>query len=413
MGFTQRFLDNLNSIPPANLADMCGLKYKATSTGVDAFSFANEEKTPSLKINEKGGITVWKDFSSGDGGNAIKLFMATSGLDFIAACESMAQQQGIEVEYDQKDNQQKQGPARTKLFKAIDWAAKCYEDNRSHVLSYLYSRGFNEEVAKKWKLGFAKDEWQFITNKLKPEQQQVAQEVGLIRRSSNNGKLFDFFRNRLTFPIEQGGKVVAMAGRTLGDDKPKYINSAASATFDKSKTLYGFDNACKIGGSYCLAVEGYFDVIALDTINIPSAGTCGTVITLDHIRKLYSRFDEIVFCFDGDLAGQKAKRKALQLVLPFIKDGKSASFITLPEGKDPADLILEGNVLEFEKRETLSEALTAGVDSMTEAEKMAFLTDISGKFNQLEDSLQKLFLIHRISEKLRMDSNLVKQSFGF
>lgn len=415
MKFSENTISQVSSIPPKALADMCGLKYKVgPNGGIDAFSYKNDEKTPSLKINVVNGATLFKDFSSGEkGGNAIHLYMSVFGLDFVGAVEEMAQKAGIPIEYEDSGQPTPKMESKSKLYSAMGWASSMYANNISEVMPYLESRGVTVELAQKWGLGYGKDDWQLLANCLDQNQKATAEKVGLITQSKKNGQFYDFLHDRLIFPIISGNKTIALAGRRMKDDNsPKYINTKNSPIYNKSKALYGFDNASRIGGPKCYVVEGYMDVIATDGISLPSVATCGTALTDEHIQKLYTRFDELVFCFDGDAAGIKAKRRAIDMVLPYIKDGKSASFITLPEGKDPADIVLEKRIAAFEETQSLSEAITDGIEALSEAEQMGFLSEFKNKLDSLEDSLQRLLLIHRVAERLNLNEGAISNLVG-
>ena len=409
MKFKQNFVDALASTSPTVLAEICNLKFKITKGGVDAFSYLNPEKTPSLKINVKDGVTVYKDFSSGEkGGNAIDLYLKVYGMSFVEGIKDMAQRTGTPIEYEDGEAPKPGQVSKNKLYTAMEWSSDKYSENLSLGLEYLKSRGISAEHAKKWGLGFAKDEWQLLANMLDDSQCSVAESVGLISKSNKNGKYYDFFHDRLIFPITQGSQTIALAGRLMDGEGAKYINTKNSPIYNKSKALYGFDNASRLRTHYCFVMEGYMDVIATDTVQLPAVATCGTALTEEHLTKLYSHFDELIFCFDGDAAGVKAKQRAIDMVLPHIKNGKSASFITLPGDKDPADCIQDNNLAVFEQKESLSEAITNGVESLSEAEQMKFLTDFSEKMNKLEDSLQRLLLIHRVANKLNVNEEAMK-----
>lgn len=412
--YSDAFLAELNGLEPSTVANLCDIKVKTTqSNKVVCFSPFREEKTPSLHITDKGNVTLWKDFGSGAGGDVIGLYRERTGLGFQDAVLSLAQKAGIQPQYKENgkgQNHRGPDPKLEKLKASLNWAAEKFKENQKHILAYLESRGFNQETAEKWCLGYALDEWQGLSDKLTtPEQINIALESGIVHKSDRNGRIFDFFRDRITFPIVKNGRVVAIGGRLLKGDGPKYLNTKNSAVFNKSDTLYGFDNACKIGGSKVFVVEGYFDVIALDKVEIPAVATCGTALTEQHIKSLMNVFDEIVFCFDGDKAGTQAKNRSVDMVLPYIGSGKGASFITLPDGKDPDELVREGNLLPFDMVKSLSETIADGLLVMSEAEILKALVLIGERFSKIKDSLQRAFLVSRIAQNLGMPIQDIKQ----
>ncbi|MGB2160212.1 MAG: toprim domain-containing protein, partial [Candidatus Puniceispirillaceae bacterium] len=166
---------------------------------------------------------------------------------------------------------------------------------------------------------------------------------GVIRRSERDGELFDYFRDRVMFPIEdRQGRVIAFGARALGDAQPKYLNSGEGPTFSKKTVLYGWVQAREglRRGLPLVVAEGYMDVIAIQKSGVATAvAPLGTALTEEQIGLLWKLHDEPVLCFDGDAAGQRAQARALERLLPQLQPGKSARLAVLPQGQDPDDLL--------------------------------------------------------------------------
>src|SRR5581483_1502881 len=178
-------------------------------------------------------------------------------------------------------------------------------------------------------------------------------EAGLIRASDRGGEPYDYFGNRVMFPItDRAGRVIAFGARTLGDDQPKYLNSPDTPLFEKGRVLYAFAAARAqigregdVGGNGVIVTEGYMDVIALHRAGFATAvAPLGTALTETQLQELWRLAPEPVLCFDGDAAGQRAAGRALERALPMLKPGHSLRFAVLPEGEDPDTLILRQGI---------------------------------------------------------------------
>lgn len=204
------------------------------------------------------------------------------------------------------------------------------------ALSYFSERGLTSETINTFELGFAPDGWQHLLDAF-PHDIEGLKLLGLIKEAKN-GSWFNFFRNRVIFPIkDKQGRIVGFAGRALADDTTaKYINSSDSVIFQKSQLLYGYYEARQKKASKFLVVEGYMDVIALHQAGIYGAiAPMGTAINENQIAYLFRFNDTLTLCFDGDKAGQKAALRTLEVAMPILQDGKQIKFLVLPDNHDP------------------------------------------------------------------------------
>lgn len=278
----------------------------------------HREKTPSFSVDPVQGLFYC--FGCGRGGDAIKLHMLLSGDDFPAAIETLARRYGVPLP---PPRQQKGGPREPDLEPALEAAAQFFIDalKRSpETLAYLEKRQMPQELVERFGVGYAPDGWTHLLDALHPRIPLAdLKAAGLVGISQKSGKYYDRFRQRLMFPIRAAsGRLLGFGGRTLADDRAKYINSHETAAFRKGYVLYGLDLAKRAirESSTALVVEGYFDVMGAVASGVDATvATMGTALTEDQAR-LLSRFaSEVVVGYDGDEAGEQASRRVLPLLL--------------------------------------------------------------------------------------------------
>lgn len=303
----------------------------------------HDEKTPSFTVSQQ--KQFYHCFGCGANGTAISFLMEYLHMDFIEAIEDLASRAGVEIPRDaiQASNTNNQS---SELYELMEIATAYYSKQlRNHpkadsVISYLKGRGISGEIAAEYELGFAPPGWDNLLSELggSDESQKRLLKIGAIIENDHGG-YYDRFRERLTFPIrDQRGRAIGMGGRVLGDDKPKYLNSPETPIFHKGRELYGLYQARKAlkDVDSLIVVEGYMDVIALAQFEIRNAvASLGTAATPEHMEKMFRVTNKIVFCFDGDEAGNKAAWRGLENSLPLLKDDKQVYFMFLPEGEDP------------------------------------------------------------------------------
>jgi DNA primase len=236
--------------------------------------------------------------------------------------------------------------------------------NSPRAIDYLKGRGLTGEIAARFRVGYAPDDWQGLQKVFSYEDKSLV-EAGLV--IENEGKRYDRFRDRVMFPIFSArGAVIGFGGRVLGQGEPKYLNSPETPLFEKGRELYGLIQARDgiRSAGHALVVEGYMDVVALAQYEVANAvATLGTATTPVHVAKLLRLAEEVVFCFDGDAAGRKAAWRALEVSLPLAPDAKPIRFLFLPDGEDPDSYVRKHGADDFRRRvreaETLSQFLLA------------------------------------------------------
>lgn len=310
----------------------------------------HQEKTPSFTVSLS--KQFYYCFGCRAHGNVISFLMAYDRLEFIDVIEYLASQLGLEVPH-QHEQQQTIPP---ELYEFMESVAKYYQKQlraAPQAINYLKSRGLTGQIAKEFLIGYAPTEWNNLLNDLHFNQKDRGYLVsnGLLIEKDNN-RHYDRFRNRIIFPIRDlRGRVIAFGGRTISGEEPKYLNSPETPIFHKSNELYGLYEARKKNHKLknILIVEGYMDVISLAQHGITYAvATLGTAINRTHLLKLLRYSSNLIFCFDGDLAGQNAAWKALTIALSLLRDGVHLQFLFLPEKEDPDSFIRKIGAKEFE-----------------------------------------------------------------
>jgi len=304
----------------------------------------HNEKTPSFSVNRK--KQFYHCFGCGASGNAISFLMDYNHLDFVEAVEDLASFIGVDVPREQSSHPSTQTPKQdtSKLYEALDKVMLFYQqqlksNEGKKAVDYLKSRGVSGEIAKKYALGYAPDKWDTLAQIV--DAKQLLDTGMLIQHES--GRLYDRFRGRLMFPIrDKRNRVIGFGGRVLDDSLPKYLNSPETAVFSKSNELYGLPEVLENSSrpERIIVVEGYMDVIALAQHGIDFAvATLGTATSKRHIEQLFRFTSELVLCFDGDKAGKQAAWRAMEALLPNLKDKRQAKIMQLPESHDPDSLV--------------------------------------------------------------------------
>ena len=310
------------------------------------------EKSPSFSVSPT--KQFFHCFGCGKNGNAIGFLMEHGGMSFIEAVKDLAQSYGLQVPEDDADPAERQRAQQQRQRQATlnEVLEKAGESYRKHLktspqaIDYLKGRGLSGEVAKQFGLGYAPDGWRNLASVFSDYQDALLVESGLVishEESGEEDKRYDRFRDRIMFPIRNvKGECIGFGGRVLGDGTPKYLNSPETPVFSKGRELYGLFEARTAlrEAGYVLVTEGYMDVVALAQLGFPNAvATLGTACTTDHVQKLFRFTDSVVFSFDGDAAGRRAARKALDGALPFATDVRNVKFLFLPAEHDPDSFV--------------------------------------------------------------------------
>ncbi|WP_341761428.1 DNA primase [Candidatus Tisiphia endosymbiont of Thecophora atra] len=321
------------------------------------------EKSPSFTVNDA--KKFYYCFGCAVHGDVIKFVSNFSGLSYKEAAIKLANDYGIELPK-LTAAQQKLYEESDELFDILEMAERFFTSQLSQeVCSYLHDRGISKEAIKEFSIGFAppaKALQKFFEKK--SISLKKLQKAGLVGKR-DDGTIYEIFYNRIIFPIKNVyNKVVGFGGRVLSEGLPKYLNSPETILFQKNETLYGENNAISVAykKNHSILVEGYLDVIALHQAGFKEAmASLGTSVTENHLQKLWRAGDEIVLCLDGDIAGIKATHRVINLVLPLINGNKKISFVVLPSGSDPDDIINKdgaGSFTQiFDKRINLSEMI--------------------------------------------------------
>ena len=386
----------------------------------------HKEKTPSFTANHE--KQFYYCFGCGAAGNAISFMMNYHHINFPEAVEMLAQKLGIDVPRTQDSNAKARSEKLNPLFSLSKQAAEFYQQQYlSHsenidAKNYLTQRGLNADTIARFNIGYAPSGWNNLLNQLSEhtDNNTLLEESGLLIRHETRNNLYDRFRKRIIFPIRDlRGRVIGFGGRSLGDDKPKYLNSPETPIFHKGRELYGLYEAKQAHHTLerVIVVEGYMDVVALAQHGINNAvATLGTATTSDHIQKLFRHTNEIVFCFDGDAAGKKAAWRALETAIPSMEDGRRARFLFLPEGEDPDSLIFKQGANYFQTQiqqqsetldEYLSNHLSSSISMHTLDGKAQFTQEAQKYIQMLPEGAYRQLLIHDIAKRTELSSNII------
>ena len=368
----------------------------------------HDEKTASFTVSPE--KQFYHCFGCGAHGTAIGFLMEYEHLDFLEAVETLSQNLGLEIPYEDtpviKNDFQE-------LYTLLEHANSYYKKmlrEHQNAIDYLKSRGVSGEVAAKFDLGYAPDGFNNILNQFKnaaTEKQLI--KIGLIKKNEQ-GKKYDRFRNRIMFPIkDRRGRIIGFGGRAFSDEIPKYLNTPETPVFHKSDALYGLYEARKYKetSQSIIVVEGYMDVVALAQHQIFNVvATLGTATTTQHIQQLFNYTQEVVFCFDGDRAGRDAAWRAAQQTIPLFKDGLEAKFLFLPQDEDPDSVVRQRGkniFLQYIKdSHTLStfifEKLSESIDIRTPAGKAKLAQQAKPLLSKFPDGVYKKLIFEELEK---------------
>ncbi|MCJ0826507.1 DNA primase [Luteimonas sp. 50] len=323
-------------------------------------------------------------FGCGAHGTAISFLMNYDRLEFLDAVDELARRVGMEVPRDTRQNNEDSGTRD--LYAALDAAAQFFRRQLAgsdKARAYVARREIDPAIVERYAIGYAPDGFSGLRDALgtDPRRMQLLERAGLFSKN-DKGSVYDKFRDRLMFPIhDRRGRTIAFGGRVIDpEDSPKYLNSPETALFHKGRELYGLWQAKQANAKLerLVVVEGYMDVVALAQYGVSQAvATLGTATTPDHAELLFRNAPDVYFCFDGDRAGRAAAWKALESVLPRMKDGRQALFLFLPEGEDPDTIVRKDGAAGFDMR--LREAMPLSEFFFAEMSKDVNLGTLDGK----------------------------------
>jgi len=426
MAIPQSFLQEL--LARADVVEIVGRYVQLKKGGANFMGLCpfHGEKSPSFSVSPT--KQFYHCFGCGKNGNAISFLMDHAGMSFIEAVQDLAQQYGMQIPEDDASPQERERAKaqRERQQTLTDVLEKAGEAYRKHLkdspraIAYFKGRGLSGQIAKQFGLGYAPEGWRSLASVFPHYDDPLLVESGLVISSQEDGsteeKRYDRFRDRVMFPIRNiKGECIGFGGRVLGDDKPKYLNSPETPVFSKGRELYGLfeaRHALREAG-YVLVTEGYMDVVALAQLGFPNAvATLGTACTAEHVHKLFRFTDSVVFSFDGDAAGRRAARKALDAALPYATDVRSIKFLFLPAEHDPDSFIRAHGQEAFAQyvgqatplSRFVLEAAREGCDLQTAEGRAHMASNAKPLWQLLPEGALKLQLLAEIAAQVQLGS---------
>jgi DNA primase len=342
----------------------------------------HDERSPSFTVSPN--KQFYHCFGCGAHGTALKFVMEYDRLEFLDALEELAKRVGLEIPRETRQHNEA-GESR-ELYAALEAAASWFQRQLAatpKAQAYLDRRGVDAENRARFSIGYAPEGWEGLKAALGGDERKLRllDAAGLVSRN-DAGRVYDKFRDRVMFPIhDRRGRVIAFGGRVLEKEEgPKYLNSPETALFHKGRELYGLWQVRQAHSKIprLVVVEGYMDVVALFQYGVSTAvATLGTATTPDHAELLFRNAGDVYFCFDGDRAGRGAAWKALESVLPRMRDGRQAFFLFLPEGEDPDSLVRSQGAAGFDAQ--LQSAVPLSEFLFTEMSKEINLATLDGR----------------------------------
>ncbi len=424
----QHFIDEL--LNRIDIVDLIDSRVPLRKAGRDfqARCPFHEEKNPSFTVSQT--KQFYHCFGCGAHGSAISFLMEYEHLDFIEAIKELAQKAGVALPNVEEEPTHK--AIDKDLYSIMDEASNFYRQQlRSHAdgpkaVEYLKGRGLTGQIANEFGIGFAPPGWDGLLKAIgsTPQRQAQLSTTGMTIEKEG-GRYYDRFRNRIMFPIrDRRGRIIAFGGRVIdNNDTPKYLNSPESPLFHKGRELYGLYEARQALRQIdrLLVVEGYMDVVALAQHGIRYAvATLGTALTLDHIGPLYRTTQEVVFCFDGDRAGRDAAWKALDIMLPELKEGRTARFMFLADGEDPDTLVRKIGQAAFEKQVKNAVPLsTFLLDNLLQHVDMGAIDGrarlaelVRPKLTKISNAIFRHMLISALAARININAQELSQLLG-
>ena len=332
------------------------VQLKKAGSNFKGLSPFSDERSPSFMVSPV--KQIWKDFSTGKGGNAVTFLMEHEHFTYPEAIKYLARKYNIEIEETERTDEEKEkADARESLYLVSEYANTYFQNilhktdqGKAIGLSYFTERGFTQETIKTFQLGYALDEWQAFTDEALKKGYNIKFLEGTGLTIVKPEKHFDRFKGRVMFPIHSmSGRILGFGGRILGNDKKaaKYLNSPESEIYHKSKILYGlyFAKQSIAKEDNCYLVEGYTDVIQFHQTGINNVvSSSGTALTSDQIRLIKRLTNNITVLFDGDAAGMRASIRGIDLIL---EQGMNVRVCSFPDGEDPDSFAKSNTLLEL------------------------------------------------------------------
>jgi DNA primase len=434
MAIPQSFIQELLS--RTDVVDIVGRYVQLKKGGANFMGLCpfHGEKSPSFSVSPA--KQFYHCFGCGKNGNAISFLMEHAGMTFVEAVKDLAQQYGLQVPEDDVSPQDRARAAQVReqqatLTSVLEKAAVAYAKQLKispRAVDYFKGRGLSGDIAKTFGLGYAPEGWRSLAGIFADYNDPLLVDSGLViagepgeENQAGEAKRYDRFRDRVMFPIRNvKGECIGFGGRVLGDDKPKYLNSPETPVFSKGRELYGLFEARTAlrEHGFALVTEGYMDVVALAQLGFANTvATLGTACTAEHVQKLFRFTDAVVFSFDGDSAGRRAARKALEAALPFASDVRSVKFLFLPAEHDPDSYIRahgqEGFATMVKQAVPLSrfmvDAASDACDMLTAEGRAHMASNARVLWSLLPDGALKRQLLAEIADQVQIDSRELLQ----
>lgn len=417
--FVQTLLDRVD------IVDVVGSRVKLRKSGKNHSGLCpfHNENTPSFTVNQS--KQFYYCFGCGAAGDALKFVMEQDGLDFVQAIEHLASLAGLSVPREEVDDKTRQrDEEKRSLYALLEEATLFFQTQlktspeRGKAIQYLKQRGVSQAIARRYQLGYAPPGWHNLMDELATNEhrKQQLRSLGLLNYNQDKDRWYDFFRDRIMFPIrDRRGRSIAYGGRILTTEKTaKYLNSPETPVFNKGQELYGLYEARRHVSNLdqLIVVEGYMDVIALAQYGIENAvATLGTATSATHIQTMKRYVKEIVFCFDGDEAGKKAAWRGLEAALPIIEDGDQIKFLFLPAGEDPDTLVRKVGIEGFQAAlkgakglsDTLFEQVSSQHDLQSIESRAALAQDLLAHIQQVNAPMVKSLLKQKLKTVTGLD----------
>ena len=421
MSIPRQFIDDLLS--RVDIVEVISARINLRKAGGNFTALCpfHNEKTPSFSVNTA--KQFFYCFGCGAHGDALRFIMQFDRLEFLDAVTVLAAQVGLEVPKNSFSQAEAKAAQQNKTsYELLAQVTAFYQQQLElfeKAKKYLAGRKVAREIVRRFAIGYAPPRGGLEKQYSKYQKELI---INGILIKSDTGRLYDRFHDRIMFPIRDlKGRVLTFAGRSLGDELPKYLNSPETPLFHKSDELYGLYEARKSNSKLdkIIVVEGYMDVVALAQHGINFAvATMGTAITTKHVQKLFRETTDIVFCFDGDAAGRKAAWRALEITLPVMRDGVKVRFLFLPEGEDPDSLVrkIGGEAFAGSLTNTLLladfffEHLCTGLDIATIDGRASLVKSARELLDKMPNGIFKELLWQQLSKIVRMDSETIKNA---
>ena len=413
-----------------DIVDVVGRHVQLKKGGANLMGLCpfHAEKSPSFSVSPS--KQFYHCFGCGASGDAIRFLVEHTGSTFVEAVSDLAQQVGMSVPEDESSPAERERAnalkqRRATLTEVLAKAAEHYRrqlKDSPRAVDYLKRRGLSGEVAAQFGLGYAPDGWRGLASVFPAYDDPLLEESGMVIAQEGasldeaSRKRYDRFRDRIMFPIRSvQGDVIGFGGRVLDQGEPKYLNSPETPLFSKGRELYGLHearNGLRQHG-HALVVEGYMDVVALAQAGFTNAvATLGTACTADHVQKLFRFTESVVFSFDGDGAGRRAARRALEASLPHASDTRTVRFLFLPPEHDPDSYVREHGAAAFERcvaeavplSRQIAEAANEGCDLENAEGRAHMLANARPLWSALPEGALKLQVLAELASRGRLDS---------